>query len=370
MIQNENKIVLFAPNIGVGGAEFVVGSLVNGLVRENIKVVLILATKHSTSLEHISTDVELIQFNHSRTVYSIFSLIKYLRNNKEIKLLSHLSRANRIALLANLLTGRNSLVSVVEHTTHSYAIKKKKVIPRMINKIIYKYLYPTAENIIHVSEEAARDLEIMYGWERGKVKVAYNPIVPDRGIKVNGNKPPHPWFEKHEIPVILGVGRLIPDKNYSMLVSALSIIKNKCNCRLIILGQGPERDKLEKQIAELELQDHVCLAGYVHDPYNYMKYADVFVLSSRREGLPTVLIEAMACGCPVISTNCLSGPSEILDNGKYGYLVDVDNENALAEAILSTLAKPPSSDILVERAKKYSISNSVERYIEILGTNQ
>jgi glycosyltransferase involved in cell wall biosynthesis len=360
---NNKKITIFVPSLGIGGAERVVNNLVIGFDKNNIKVDLLLAKEYDISREHIPNGVNIIDFKHSRTMFSLFSLIKYLKRNKGSIVLSHLRHANRIAILANILSGRKSKVFVVEHTTRS--IVKDNVISDTLNMILYNYLYPKAEKIIHVSKEAAEDLENKYNWRRGTVKVLYNPVVNEE--KVHHYNLPHEWFVVNKPPVILGVGRLIPDKNFSLLINAFYHVRQKLECRLIILGQGEEADVLRKLIYRLNLQNDVHMPGYVNNPYDYMSHASVFVLSSIREGLPTVLIEALACGCPVVSTRCPSGPTEILENGKYGELVSVGDAQAMADAIIRTIKKPPGKELLIDRARYFSIDRSVSRYIKLLG---
>src|SRR5262249_37227290 len=147
----------------------------------------------------------------------------------------------------------------------------------------------------------------------------------------------HPWFAPGSLPVILGVGRLTWQKDFPTLIKAFALVRSRQPARLLILGEGEKRLELETIVKELGLAADVCLPGYVDNPFAYMHRCSAFVLSSASEGLPNSLIEAMACGAPVISTDCASGTAEILENGRYGPLVPVGDVEAMATAISATL---------------------------------
>ena len=176
----------------------------------------------------------------------------------------------------------------------------------------------------------------------------------------------HPWFLPGEPPVILGVGRLTQAKDFPTLIRAFALVRKKHPARLMILGEGEERSKLETLVQELGLEKEVSLPGFVDNPYKYMKRAAVFVLSSKWEGFGNVLVEAMALGTPVVSTNCPSGPAEILENGRWGRLVPVGDVYALAEAIIETLDEEHHPDV-ANRAKDFAVELAVEKYINVLG---
>jgi glycosyltransferase involved in cell wall biosynthesis len=176
----------------------------------------------------------------------------------------------------------------------------------------------------------------------------------------------HPWLVAGGPPVVLGVGKFKLQKDFALLIRAFARVRGSRPARLIILGDGPRRDELEGLVNRFGLTADVALPGVVDNPYAWMSRASVFVLSSAWEGLPGVLIEAMACGCPVVSTDCPSGPAEILDRGKFGSLVPVGDEQAMADAILATLANPPSGESLRVRARLFSIDVAVTRYLELL----
>jgi glycosyltransferase involved in cell wall biosynthesis len=365
-MQNK-EIIIFMPSLGGGGAEKIVLRLMEGFVLRGIKVTIILATPHGRLHFEIPREVNVVHLKSKHTIFSVLKLTNYLRKYKPKLLLSHLARANRIAILSCLLSRAGTRLFVVEHNTMSVAITKYSRLQKLILLSSYKYLYRYAERIIHVSKAAAEDLSRMLPTGRNDVLTIYNPIVDSDKLEKNSIKPPDPWMKSKEYPIILGVGRLTEQKDFLNLVNAFLIIKRTNDARLIILGEGNQRSLLEDAVRKLGIAEFVRLPGFVENAQQYMKYASVFVLSSRWEALPTVLVEAMACGCPVVSTDCPSGPAEILENGKYGKLVRVGDPSALADAMLETLLNPPDKKMLIERAMDFSVDSAVDEYLRVMG---
>ena len=230
-----------------------------------------------------------------------------------------------------------------------------------------KWLYPHADVVVGVSEGVSVDLEQYLGLTPGKVRTVYNPVIDDKTIDLAKTPLAHPWFQPDSPPVFLGVGRFSEQKDFLNLINAFALVRTQRPARLIILGEGDSRGELEAAIEQHGLTGDVSLPGFVHNPYAYMYNASAFVLSSRWEGLPTVLIEAMACGCPVVATDCPSGPAEILAAGKYGLLVPIENAVALGNAMLQTLEHPVSRDVLVDRGMYFSHERAVAEYLKLFG---
>ena len=199
------------------------------------------------------------------------------------------------------------------------------------------------------------------------IQTIYNPVVTADLLNQAQAPIEHPWFAAGEPPVILGVGRLHPQKDFATLIRAFAIVRQKRPARLLILGGEPaEKQKLEALIHELQLEQDAQLFGFTDNPYAFMARAAVFALSSRYEGFGNVLVEAMATGTPVVSTDCESGPAEILENGKYGILVPVSNPGALAEALLATLEKSLDLDILQKRAQEFTNEKIAAQYLHLI----
>jgi len=230
-------------------------------------------------------------------------------------------------------------------------------------------LYPKADRIVAVSQGVADDLISLLNLPHEKVTVIYNPIVTPELFEQAKQPVSHPWFEQNRLPVILAVGRLTRQKDYPTLFRAFSLVRQVRPAKLLILGEGEERANLERLAIELGIQNDVSMPGFVDNPFAFMAKASVFVLSSAWEGFGNVLVEALACGCPVVATDCRSGPREILDNGRYGRLVPVGDHEALAKAILETLDNPDfpaDRQTRLQRAMEFSVDAAVDKYLKVL----
>jgi glycosyltransferase involved in cell wall biosynthesis len=196
--------------------------------------------------------------------------------------------------------------------------------------------------------------------------VIYNPVVTNELTTLARGEVAHPWANDPQVPLVLAVGRLVPQKDFATLLRAFSLLRRRCRCRLAILGDGAERAPLESLARQLGLTENVAFCGFVANPYAWMARSRLVVASSKWEGLPTVLIEAMATGTPVVSTDCPSGPREILDGGTFGTLVPVGNAEALADAIAAALGAANDPDRLQRRAQTFSVNSAVDAYLETL----
>jgi glycosyltransferase involved in cell wall biosynthesis len=232
--------------------------------------------------------------------------------------------------------------------------------------LLMRWTYPWADKIVAVSKGVADELILALGLPQERVQVIYNPVVtPD--LLTKAEEPVNdPWLQPGRPPVILAVGRLAVQKDYPTLLKAFALVRAQRPAYLLILGEGPERPFLEALARRLGIAEDVRMPGFVENPYPYMRRASVLVLSSLFEGLPTVLIEAMACGLSVVSTDCPSGPREILQDGKYGHLVPVGDHYALAEAIVQTINTPMNPEILKIRALDFSASKAIADYVKII----
>lgn len=223
-----------------------------------------------------------------------------------------------------------------------------------------RLLLPRAARIVAVSRGVADSVSAHAGIERGRIDVIYNPAVTPAALERRLTAPDHPWFRDDGPPVVLGVGRLAPQKDFATLIEAFRLVLAQRPCRLTILGEGPLRRDLEDRVRSLGLEDAVSMPGWVDNPYAFMARAALFVLSSRHEGFPGVLVEALACGCPSVSTDCPAGPSEILEDPDL--LAPVGDPEALAGAILRALARPADAAKLRAVAARFSLERAVEGY--------
>jgi glycosyltransferase involved in cell wall biosynthesis len=238
--------------------------------------------------------------------------------------------------------------------------RRHRLLPRLA-----KRFYPWADGIVAVSQGVVDDLVGSVGVASERIEVVHNPIVTPELREMAAAPLDHPWFRPGQPPVVVAVGRLSPQKDFGTLIRAMSRVRQTRPARLMILGEGRERARLESLIAELNLREAVELPGWVLNPYPFMVRSAAFVLSSRWEGLPSVLIEALYCGIPVVATDCPSGPFEILEGGKHGLLLPVGDVDALARGIESALAggvpRPTTASW-----KPYEQETVVRRYVEVL----
>ena len=365
----KNHIAIFVPSLRGGGAERVMVDLACGFVERGYSTDLVLAKAEGPYLKNAMASIRVIDLNSPRVFSSIIPLARYLRRERPKALLSAMTHANISALWAARLAGVSTRIVVSERNTLSQSarntvIKRQKIMPRLV-----RIFYPWADGIVAVSGGVADDLYQMANLPRNCVTVIYNPVVTTELLAKSTATIDHPWFAPGEPPVVLGAGRLSLAKDFPTLIKAFAKVCSTRPARLIILGQGDERAKLEALVKELKLESNVMIPGFVQNPFVYMRRSAVFVLSSAWEGLPGTLIQAMACGCPVVSTNCPSGPAEILEHGRYGPLISVGDERGLADAILATLQNPPDPEMLNRRSTAFSLDKAIDSYLDILINN-
>jgi glycosyltransferase involved in cell wall biosynthesis len=362
----ETQIALFLPCLCVGGAERVFVHLSKGFAQQGFVVDMVLAQAEGPYLPQVPTRVRCIGLGRRQVLHSLPRLVQYLREVKPSVLLSALDHANVVALLARQWARVPTKVVVSIHNTMSVATRHSRHSRERLIPVLARWLYPKAYKVVAVSQGVAADTARFYRLPLDKVEFIYNPVVTPELISLSMQPVEHPWFSPGEPSVILGVGRLTAQKDFPTLIRAFAHVRQHRDTRLVILGEGEERTRLEQLVASLGLRNCVDFPGFVDNPYSWMRRAAVFGLSSRWEGLGVVLVEAMACGTPVVSTDCPSGPREILEDGKWGKLVPVGDPDKLAEAIIDTLDNPPAYDPAV-RAADFSVERAVEGYLNALG---
>ncbi|MCW1311245.1 MAG: glycosyltransferase [Candidatus Parvarchaeota archaeon] len=350
----------------VGGAEKTMVNLVNEFARENFEVSLVLAQAKGPYLKYLSSNVNVVDLHSSSVALSLPGLVRYLKTSRPHVLVSALSHANVISILAKKLSSVSTKVIAREDTTLSESFKNSRSIKVSILKILMRKFYSQADYVVAVSEEVKNDLNGFLRLDTKKLKVIYNPIVTEDLYQKSKQEVDHPWFKNSNLYIIISVGRLTKAKDFPTLIKAFSFVIREVNARLIILGEGEERKNLENLSQDLGLKDYIWMPGFVENPYKYMSRSSVFVLSSVYEGLPSVLVEALALGLPIVSTDCKSGPKEILENGKYGTLVAPGDEISLAKAILNVLHKRPEFNIDDSVLERYKPNFVRQRYLELI----
>ncbi|MGM0390093.1 MAG: glycosyltransferase [Natrinema limicola] len=296
-------------------------------------------------------------------------LIRYLRAVRPDAVLAAQAHTNPLALFATRVAGIDAETVVCVQTMTSHQLTQRDRHHRRWTQLT-RYLYRLGDTIVAVSEEVKHDAATALDIPIDKFSVIHQPTVTASLLDQSREPIDHPWFDDRAPPVVLGVGRLDPQKNFSSLITAFSRVHEIEDARLLILGEGEMRPDLERLVAQRDLESVVSMPGTKPNPYPYMRQASVFALPSRTEAVPLALIEALACECPVVSTTCSSGPIEVLENGTYGELVPVDDPAALAAAIVSTLRDPPPKSMLRERSREFSVSTIADEYERVLFPEQ
>lgn len=362
------RIAIFLPSLVGGGAERVMLNLAGGIAARGFQVDLVLARATGPYLSRIPDGVRVLDLGARRVLSSMPGLVAYLRRTRPTALISALWHANLVSLWARQVARVPTRVVMTAHNTLSQGVAGTRLRRAKLTPLLLRVFGPAADGIVAVSRGVADDLVEVGRLPPERVSIIFNPVVrPDARPEVLG-RPDHPWFDPEGPPVLLAVGRLTWEKDFETFLRALARVRERRPIRGIILGEGPERAALEELCRRLDLDGDVEMPGFVADPEAYMAHAAVFVMSSRTEGLPTVLIEALAAGAPVVSTDCPSGPREVLRDGEFGPLVPVGDVEALASAILGRLAEPRRS-APAEAWEPYTLEAAVEGYLRLLELN-
>lgn len=332
-----SHVALYMQSFAGGGAERVMVNLASGLAARGLRVDLIVAHADGPYASLLMPGVRVVDLKCRRSLTSLPLLARYLRQEKPDALLSAMGPSNLLALAARALARFPGRVVISVHVNLSAHYLTAAGLKGKLFPFLFRRFYPEADTVIAVSQEAASDLTNSFGLPPERVQMIYNPVVTPSLFAQAQQPVAHKWFQPGQPPVALAVGRLCEQKDYLTLLRAFAKLQTRTPARLVILGEGPDRPQLEAAVTEMGLQDVVDLPGFDANPYAFMAQCAVYVLSSRWEGLPTVLIEALACGAPVVSTDCPSGPREILQDGRYGSLVPVGDADALTEAMEASL---------------------------------
>ncbi len=347
-----------------GGAERAMLTLATEFAKREICVDLVLVKAEGEYLDMVPDGVRVFDLDSHRTYAAVPKFLRYVRRERPPTLLSTLLTTDLAALFGKLVHRKRLRVVVRQATMFSDMFDVERFKTRQFMRLA-RLLMPAADAIVAVSEGAAADLRGQVPRAADKITTIYNPVVSADIEEQAAEAVEHPWFGDGE-PVVLAAGRMSAEKDYPTLLRAFAEVARSRAARLVILGQGPDRESLLELAARLGIEDRFDLPGFDVNPFRYMARASVFVLSSRYEGFPNVLAQAMACGAPVVSTDCRSGPSEMLEGGKWGRLVPVGDWRAMARAIEATLDDPMPAEALRARASVYSVEASVERYLEVL----
>lgn len=360
------SLVLYIPNLSGGGAERMQINLSKELIKKGYSITF-LVNQNDGDLHHLlPVGTRVVSLNARKLYTAIFPLYLFLRKEKPDVILCALYHCSLAAMIVKaLFRTKTRVVISVRNTISVYSSSYKRLTTRAI-PFLFKIFANYADHVVTVSKGVRDDWVKITGADKDKINVIYNPVVTEDFADRVNEKVDMSWKKGGDIPLIIGVGRLAPQKDFSTLIAAFAKVLKKRTAQLAILGKGPLQEELQAQIDALGIAEHVKLVGFVPNPLPYVKQSSLFVFSSIFEGLGNVLIEALACGTPSLSTDCPSGPSEILDGGKYGRLVPLRDPDAMAEAILKTLESPLPSDELQKWGQSFSAARAADLYDPLL----
>ena len=363
MEKKDLHITFLLAAFSVGGAQSVMVNLANNLANKGIKIDFLVADNSGPFSNKLDTRVNLIDLKTKRISRSLFAVTKYLKVVKPNILFCTQKHTNILACISKMLSRTPIKLVLRESSTPSVqylnSTKKEKFIYQ-----IAKLFYPIADYFIGQSIGLTNDCISFYRIPKNKIKSIVNPIISKKIFELSKETCDHPWINSNT-PILISIGRICVAKDFETLIRAFSIVRKKKNCKLIILGNIEPKEihlfeRLKKLISQLGLEQEISFPGFQQNPFSYLTNTNVYVLSSVYEGLPGALIQAMALGCNVVSTDCPNGPREIISRGESGILVPVKDYEGLAKGILHHLSNPhiPKYDLSI-----YEEENATQEYL-------
>ena len=357
------RIAFFLPTLGGGGAERMQIHLANALAARGHGVCMVVGKAAGPVRESLSPAVQLVDLAKGRSLSALLPLARYLRRQKPQVLISALSHGNFVALLARrlapfsrtkvIVTERNALGARLHDAGRGW---------RLAFPLLLRLLYPLADRVVGVSRGVSAEVRAFAGLGHDAVTTINNPTVTADLAKQAGMAPERKDLLALDRPIVATAGRLGPQKDQACLLRAFARSAPRHDAVLVILGEGPLRGELEGLAERLGISERVFFLGFVANPLPFLKRCKLFVLSSRYEGFGNVLVEALYCGLPIVSTDCPHGPAEILDGGRYGTLVPVGDDAALAEAMTAALTRRHDREAQHRRALDFSAEAVADRY--------
>lgn len=369
----KSVIAIFIPSYRIGGAEKVLVMLANSFLAHFDEVHMLTANIDGPLKEHLDPSIRCIDFGGGSYKGIFLKLRSYYDKHKPDAVLTSIYATGIVACAARMLSRHKPILLIGAHNSFSAKIASPdNVKDKYLLRPLSRFFFHRAEAIVSVSHGVSDDLVRSLGLDAKKLHVIYNPVVSPDLVRKARDPLEHRWLDQRHnsnFKTLLSVGRLVEQKGFSVLLDAFARLPNREGYRLVIVGDGPLAGPLMAQLQVLGVEEWVDFVGYDSNPYRYMSRADLFVLSSKWEGLANVLIEAMACGCAVVATDCPYGPNEILEDGKYGALVPVGDAQALTNAILESFngkrAQVSATD-LVLRANDFTDERATEAYVNLI----
>ena len=340
-------------------------SLLPKLSRLGYEPLLVLGSRRGPLVELLPAGVETVDLGAPSVIRALFPLIRFLRTREPSVFVSSLGQPNIVTVWAAALARVSTRIVIVQHGILTNDVLDNPTLQYRTLPFLYHLFGGWADAIVAVSKGAADDLARRAGMRREDMTVIYNAAVNDRLFALAEEPVDHPFFREGAPPVFLAAGRMTPQKDFATLIDAFACLRKRRDVRLAILGVGPLEASLKAQRARLGLEQDVDFPGYRMNPYPLMKHASAFVLSSRHESFGIVLVEAMALGTPVVSTDCPSGPTEILEAGRYGALVPPGDPVALANAMENVLGNRVPAELLKARAGTFEVGAVAGHYADL-----
>lgn len=350
---NSNKmghIAFFIPSLNGGGAERVFVDLANCAATDGFDVNLVLLKNEGAYRRDLDARIRLVDLNCRRALSGLPGLVRYLRKARPDALVSAIPQANFVALVAALVARTGSTRIISEHAIQSP--ERLQGLKGRVLRLAMRAAYPGAHRAVAVSKAVAGVLETDFGLGADRISVVHNPVEAARITRLKAAEPDHPWLSDPEIPVVITAARLVPDKDVPTLLRAFADLSRQRACRLIVLGEGPLRPKLETLAHTLGIADRVDFPGFAENPFSLLARARVFVLPSRFEGFGMVIIESLACGTPVVATRGNGGIADELEDDRGVRLVPIGDCSAMTAAIAAVLDSPRPAG-LEEAAKRF-----------------
>lgn len=365
--ERRGSVALFLPTFTPGGIERSLLNLAEGFVDRGVDVDVLVADRRGSFESRVPAAATVVDLEAGRIRNSVVPLVGYLRRESPDVLFSGHTHANLVAVWSGTLARTGAEVVIGVHNTLSESEDAESGLePTLIRRLI-PVTYRRADRVVAVSEGVAEDVAAVAGLRRDEISVIHNPVIGSEFFASVDEPVSHRWLTDGSNRVVLGAGRLTPQKDFGTLVRAFDSVRETTpNARLLVVGSGEKREELERLVDRFDLRPSVEFVGYVENLYAVMNAADVFVLSSRWEGFGIVLVEAMAAGTPVVATDCPHGPSEILDRGRFGRLVGVGDVTEMARAIEETLRAESDPGPLRARAMDFTVEAVVDRYLRLL----
>jgi glycosyltransferase involved in cell wall biosynthesis len=368
------SVAFFLKSLNAGGAERVALKLAIEMSRKGYRPIFVLVNSDVCPSGDLSTllpsEIEVVDLCSRRTASSLIGLARLLRRRRPTALISFLSQPNLVAICARWLAHVDTQIIISQHNSLSLELSNSPADPRprlnrWVERLAHRLIAPMADRIVSVSRGVAEDMASCAGYRRDRIEVIPNPVVSRDLTEMAAAEVDHPFFNS-TIPVFVGVGRLVAEKDFATLLQAFQHLRKKCAARLALVGDGPLRVALEETATALGVRDDVAFLGFRTNPYPFIKRAAALVLASHYEGFGNVLVEALALGTSVVSTDCPHGPAEILEHGRFGLLVPVGDAEAMASAMWQVLNDPTPKGLSFERANSFTVSRISRRYLEMI----